>query len=211
MRDEQPKEKRLHEGGVGPEMRSPAGLSQKHSTLEAAHYFTARIRANGHNVDDMRRQSLYIEALETRPVTSLHFGHYLDKPRQCRQCGARWMDYEEKMTDVNIAAEMLSDAFDDRFVGDTDAQRLLNAVIAAVEQGADQVDSYMVAYTADTMQIGCQTHPINRWWSFDDAQITAMDDDALEWWRVWKPILQQIIAASPAEPTAQQQPQSEAA
>jgi hypothetical protein len=33
--------------------------------LEAVHYFTARIRANGHNVDDMRRQSLYIEALQT--------------------------------------------------------------------------------------------------------------------------------------------------
>lgn len=83
--------------------------------LEAVHYFTARIRANGHNVDDVRRQSLYIDALQTLPDTTLHFGHYLDKPRQCRQCGARWMDYEEKMTDVNIAAQMLVDAFDDRF------------------------------------------------------------------------------------------------
>lgn len=83
--------------------------------LDAVHYFTTRIRANGHNVDDMRRQSLYIEALETLPDTTLHFGHYLDKPRQCRQCGARWMDYEEKMTDVNIAVQLLADAFDDRF------------------------------------------------------------------------------------------------
>lgn len=32
MRDGQPKEKRLHEGGVGPEMRSPAGLNPKDST-----------------------------------------------------------------------------------------------------------------------------------------------------------------------------------
>lgn len=83
--------------------------------LDAVHSFTARIRANGHNVDDMRRQSLYIEALQTLPDTTLHFGHYLDKPRQCRQCGAQWMDYEEKMTDVNIAVQMLADAFDDRF------------------------------------------------------------------------------------------------
>lgn len=83
--------------------------------LDAVHYFTARIRANGHNVDDMRRQSLYIEALQTLPDTTLHFGHYLDKPRQCRQCGAQWMDYEEKMTDVNIAVQMLADGFDDRF------------------------------------------------------------------------------------------------
>jgi uncharacterized LabA/DUF88 family protein len=83
--------------------------------LDAVHYFTARIRANGHNVDDMRRQSLYLEALQTLPDTTLHFGHFLDKPRQCRQCGAQWMDYEEKMTDVNIAVQMLADAFDDRF------------------------------------------------------------------------------------------------
>lgn len=83
--------------------------------LAAVHYFTARIRANGHNVEDIRRQSLYIEALQTLPDTTLHFGHYLDKPRRCRQCGALWMGYEEKMTDVNIASQMLSDAFDDRF------------------------------------------------------------------------------------------------
>lgn len=44
-----------------------------------------------------------------------HFGHYLEKPKQCRQCGAKWMDYEEKMTDVNIAMQLLTDAYDDRF------------------------------------------------------------------------------------------------
>jgi uncharacterized LabA/DUF88 family protein len=90
-------------------------LLKPNQELAAAHYFTARIRANGRNVDDMRRQSLYIEALQTLPDTTLHFGHYLDKPRQCRQCGAQWMDYEEKMTDVNIAVQLLADAFDDRF------------------------------------------------------------------------------------------------
>jgi uncharacterized LabA/DUF88 family protein len=83
--------------------------------LDAVHYFTARIRANGRNLDDMRRQSLYLEALQTLPDTTLHFGHFLDKPRECRQCGAQWMDYEEKMTDVNIAVQILADAFDDRF------------------------------------------------------------------------------------------------
>lgn len=30
------KEKRLHKGGVGPEMRSPAGLSQKDTTDDAS-------------------------------------------------------------------------------------------------------------------------------------------------------------------------------
>ena len=34
---------------------------------------------------------------------------------QCKQCGATWPDYEEKMTDVNIAVQLLADAFEDRF------------------------------------------------------------------------------------------------
>lgn len=33
MRGERRKEKRLHEGGVGPEMRSPAGLRRKRITV----------------------------------------------------------------------------------------------------------------------------------------------------------------------------------
>ncbi|MCL4472193.1 MAG: NYN domain-containing protein [Gammaproteobacteria bacterium] len=84
-------------------------------TLQGVHYFTSRIRANGRNLPDMQRQTTYLEALGTLPALQTHFGHYLEKPKQCRQCGAQWMDYEEKMTDVNIAVQILSDAFDDRF------------------------------------------------------------------------------------------------
>lgn len=83
--------------------------------LLSVHYFTARIRSNRHNSRDMQRQNTYLEALATLSGLTLHFGHYLEKPRECRRCGAIWMDYEEKMTDVNIAVQLLSDAFDDRF------------------------------------------------------------------------------------------------
>ena len=63
-------------------------------------------------------------------------------------------------------------------------------------------EQYPVTYTADVMQIGCENHMISEWWEFDDRQILKMDGKAaLKWWRKWKPILQQIIAASPAEPT----------
>ena len=49
------------------------------------------------------------------------------------------------------------------------------------------------------MQIGCQLHKIEDWWGFNDTQILEMDGEkALDWWRVWKPILQQITEASPA-------------
>lgn len=90
-------------------------LLKPDQTLHGVHYFTTRIRDNGHNIQDMRRQGTYLEALGTLAGIKLHFGHYLEKPRQCRRCGNTWMDYEEKMTDVNIAVQLLADAFNDRF------------------------------------------------------------------------------------------------
>lgn len=84
-------------------------------TLQAAHYFTARIRQTGNNHADMQRQADYLDALGTLPLLTIQFGHYLSKDRQCRRCGNTWTDYEEKMTDVNIAVQLLADAFDDRF------------------------------------------------------------------------------------------------
>ncbi len=82
--------------------------------LVATHYFTTRIRDNGRNLADQRRQNGYIEALQLRGVHT-QFGHYLDKRRECRTCQASWSDYEEKMTDVNIAVQLLGDAYEDRF------------------------------------------------------------------------------------------------
>lgn len=84
-------------------------------TLVEAHYFTARIRLSGNNHGDMQRQADYLDALSTLPGLTIHYGHYLQKSQQCRQCGAAWTSYEEKMTDVNIAVQLLADAFDDRF------------------------------------------------------------------------------------------------
>src|SRR6218665_3779067 len=82
-------------------------------TLEGVHYFTSRIQPNGRNVADMQRQSDYLDALATLPSLTIHYGHYLQKSKRCLHCGATSMDYEEKMTDVNIAMQLLTDAFDD--------------------------------------------------------------------------------------------------
>jgi hypothetical protein len=69
--------------------------------LVATHYFTARIRDNGRNVADRKRQGTYLEALELEGARC-QFGHYLEKTRECRRCHSTWLDYEEKMTDVKI-------------------------------------------------------------------------------------------------------------
>jgi uncharacterized LabA/DUF88 family protein len=83
--------------------------------LEAVHYFTARLSFTGNNQTDIERQSDYLDALVTLPELTIHYGHFLDKRRTCRSCGATWTDHEEKMTDVNIATRLLLDAFHDRF------------------------------------------------------------------------------------------------
>lgn len=92
-----------------------ASLLKPGQTLAGVHYFTSRIRANGCNAADMQRQSDYLDALATLPSLTIHYGHYLQKSRRCHSCGAQWLDYEEKMTDVNIAMQLLADAFDDHF------------------------------------------------------------------------------------------------
>ena len=53
--------------------------------------------------------------MKTRSDIELHFGHYLQKEIKCRNCGASWQSNEEKMTDVNIATQLLIDAFNDDF------------------------------------------------------------------------------------------------
>ena len=59
-----------------------------------------------------------------------------------------------------------------------------------------QFDTYMITWSKDTLAIGCQQHPIETWWSFDDDTIAKMDQGALLWWKKWKPVLQQIIEMS---------------
>lgn len=75
-------------------------------------YFTTRISAPP---DKRKRQTDYIEALETLSDFRIYYGKYQMNPRHCRQCGFRDLVPNEKMTDVNIATELMVDAFQDRF------------------------------------------------------------------------------------------------
>lgn len=84
-------------------------------TLVAVRYFTARVSAEPADPLKPHRQSAYLDALATLPDLTIHYGHFMSRERRCPQCGAVWRSYEEKMTDVNIAVEMLGDAADDAF------------------------------------------------------------------------------------------------
>lgn len=90
-------------------------LLLSHQTLEKVRYFTARINHNPRDRDKKKRQMTYLEAIETLPDVSVHYGAYKRKSMRCMACGETWRTHEEKMTDVNIAVELLGDAVDDAF------------------------------------------------------------------------------------------------
>ncbi len=87
-------------------------LLERREVLVATKYFTSRVSGPP---DKVQRQTEYIEALQTRPNVSIHLGVYQSHARTCNQCGSVWEVHNEKMTDVNIAVELLSDAHRDLF------------------------------------------------------------------------------------------------
>lgn len=93
------------------------------SQLIATKYFTSRIAgAYAEDAPDVakeaeekrKRQSDYLEALCTLPNLHLYEGIYKPRRIKCFQCEQTWRTHEEKMTDVNIATELLTDVFLDR-------------------------------------------------------------------------------------------------
>ena len=87
-----------------------------HDEVRCVYYFTARI-------DGAHRphQDAYLRALATRPRVRIVFGKFKPKVIQCRvrPCdygGAREFSVpQEKRTDINIAVQLLDDAYQDQF------------------------------------------------------------------------------------------------
>ena len=88
-----------------------ANLLKPHQTLIGVKYFTARLSGNP---PKERRQNIYLKALQTTP-TEIFYGQYKSGSTSCTQCHHTWTTNEEKMTDVNIAVQMLLDAVDNFF------------------------------------------------------------------------------------------------
>lgn len=90
-----------------------ASLMDGDKVLTCAKYFTARIIVG--DQAKRRRQATYIEALGTLQGLEIIEGKYHDEPYTCYNCGYMHHIPSEKMTDVNIAKEMIVDAFKDNF------------------------------------------------------------------------------------------------
>ena len=98
-------------------------LIRPHQHLVTTKYFTARISGPHPNdtpedtkkmEEKRRRQADFLEAVCTLSNVSIYYGHYIGGIIQCRNCRHAWPEHEEKMTDVNIATEMLIDSFENR-------------------------------------------------------------------------------------------------
>ncbi len=74
-------------------------------------YFTSAV--SGNPAKEMRQRT-YLEALKESGV-QIYYGKYTSNRMKCRYCGGSWIAYSEKMTDVNIATEILHDAYADKF------------------------------------------------------------------------------------------------
>lgn len=81
-------------------------------SLSLTKYFTARVRQPA---DKVKRQGLFLEALSTLTDFEIYYGKYLVNDWECHYCHHTFKIPSEKMTDVNIAVQLLTDAFQDRF------------------------------------------------------------------------------------------------
>jgi uncharacterized LabA/DUF88 family protein len=97
-------------------------LLKTNQELIEVKYFTSRV---SNNPDKQKRQSLYIDALESIGIKII-YGNYQDGKIECLRCGHIWKSAKEKMTDVNIATAIIIDAYKNKYdiamliSGDTD-------------------------------------------------------------------------------------------
>lgn len=87
-------------------------LAKKEQHVVKVNYFTSRVR---NAPDKEQRQKTYLEALQQQSKTRIIYGKYRPNTITCYRCGHTYSSPNEKMTDVNIAVEILADAFQDAF------------------------------------------------------------------------------------------------
>ncbi len=90
-------------------------LLRDQQTLTKIRYFTARVYPDADDQDNVTRQTVYLEALQTHPNLTIHLVYFQPQEVKCFKCGAVRQTFEEKMTDVNISVVLLNDAQDDLF------------------------------------------------------------------------------------------------
>lgn len=84
----------------------------KDQKLIKTKYFTSRVKDNP---SKQKRQNTFIDALETLEDFEIYYGKYQQNKVECYNCHYIFSDQNEKMTDVNIATELICDGFNDLY------------------------------------------------------------------------------------------------
>lgn len=87
-------------------------LLKTQQNLIEVKYFTSRIKGD---VGKVSRQDTFIRAIKTEPSIIVKYGRYGNRKYRCASCKYEGMLPAEKMTDVRIACEIISDAHRDIF------------------------------------------------------------------------------------------------
>ncbi|MGC1377835.1 MAG: NYN domain-containing protein [Anaerolineales bacterium] len=87
-------------------------LLKPNQKLVSVKYFTSRV---AQPAGKRQRQTTYLDALATLPNLSIAYGKYQHNPHTCPRCGYIEIIPSEKMTDVNIAVELLGDAYQNNY------------------------------------------------------------------------------------------------
>ena len=99
------------------------GLLQSHNKVVSIRYYTARVSSTPSDPDLPTRQDTYIRALQAHiPHLTCQFGQFKAETKTCKLAhpigGQQFADVwvrEEKGSDVNLAVNLVNDAWADRF------------------------------------------------------------------------------------------------
>ena len=59
-----------------------------------------------------------------------------------------------------------------------------------------QTEIYAINLTEDRIQIGCENHPIEDWFAFNEHEIHSMGGShAVDCWKIYKPVIQSLVKA----------------
>lgn len=98
-------------------LKSDESISDVYYFSAVAHWFK--------DAGKSKRHKTYIAKLRENGV-KIKLGKFKEKDKSCPVCNAKYKSHEEKRTDVNIALQIVCDAFDDKYdtailvSGDTD-------------------------------------------------------------------------------------------
>ena len=90
-------------------------LLRADQVLVGVKYYVSRFISDGRAAGLVQCQGAHLDALVTFDDLEIIEGKFQGKTGVCRSCGHEWQSYEEKMTDVNIAIGLMTDAEDDLY------------------------------------------------------------------------------------------------